>query len=101
MPKTLKSKKSDIPQYSLQKFKPVHRQDNNPSKFGSNQIQTSKKIIEGFELYSSDGLITSMGPLKSEFYRISITVSSTLDMNIGLEAYQHLPRTLAFTFLLY
>ena len=93
----MKNKKADIPRYSLDRFRPVHRQDGPATPFGYNQIG-KVKIIEGFELYSSDGLIGSMGPLKSAFYRISITVCGTLDMSIGLETYKHQPRTLSFTF---
>ena len=93
----MKTKKTEIPKYSLDKFRPVHRQEKVASSFGYNQIEPSK-IIEGFELYSSVGLISSIGPLKSEFYRMSVTVIGSLDMQIGLEQYQHHPRTLAFTF---
>lgn len=56
------------------------------------------KFIDGFELYSGEGLVGSVGPLRSAFYRMSITVSGELDMQIGLEHYRHRPRTLAFTF---
>jgi len=38
-----------------------------------------------------------MGPLRSAFYRISISVAGTLDMQIGLEHYRHQPRTISFT----
>jgi AraC family transcriptional activator of pobA len=36
--------------------------------------------------------------LRSVFYRMSITVTGSLDMQIGLEHYRHQPRTLSFTF---
>lgn len=88
---------TDIPKYDLKKFRKVHRQEKTTSSFGYNQIEPSKKI-EGFEIYSSEGLVGSIGPLKSEFYRVSITVQGSLDMQIGLDHYQHQPRTLAFTF---
>src|SRR5579872_672870 len=35
--------------------------------------------------------------MRNSFYRIIITVTGTLDMQIGLEHYRHEPRTLAFT----
>src|SRR5439155_704144 len=85
------------PKYDLNKFRKVHRQENTKSSFGYNQIESSK-TIRGFEIYSSEGLVSSIGPLKSEFYRVSITVRGSLDMQIGLDHYPHLPRTLAFTF---
>lgn len=87
----------DIPKFNLKSFRKVHRQDNSPSPFGHNQLDPEKKI-DGFEIYSSDGIIPSTGPLKSEFYRISITATGSLDMQIGLDHYLHQPRTLTFTF---
>ncbi|MEO7043861.1 MAG: helix-turn-helix domain-containing protein [Ferruginibacter sp.] len=93
----MKNNKAGIPKYNLKKFRPIHRQEDNSSSFGYNQIEKFK-IIEGFEIYSSEGLIGSIGPLKSEFYRVSITVSGTLDMQIGLEHYQHKPGTICFTY---
>lgn len=93
----MKNKNAGIPKYSLKKFRPVHRQANAAPEFGYNNIDKSK-TIEGFELYSSQGLIGTIGPLKSEFYRISLTVSGSLDMQIGLEHYKHQPRTICFTY---
>lgn len=93
----MKNKSEDIPHYSLKNFRPIHRKDDTDSSFGYNKIELSKRV-EGFEVYSSEGLVSSIGPLKSEFYRISITVTGTLDMQIGLDHYLHQPRTLSFTF---
>ncbi|NII84280.1 MULTISPECIES: helix-turn-helix domain-containing protein [unclassified Pedobacter] len=87
----------DIPKYDLKNFKTVHRENEKTSPFGYNLIQDSK-IVRGFEMYSSEGLVNSIGPLKSDFYRISITVKGSLDMKIGLENFRHQPLTLAFTF---
>lgn len=94
--KLMKNHNTDIPVYDLDKFRHVHREDT-PSAFGYNNLDKSKHI-EGFELYSSEGLIGSVGPLKSAFYRISITVEGTLDMKIGLDVYQHQPRTISLTY---
>ena len=93
----MKRIKSDVPKYKLNDFRKVHRQDSIISSFGHNQFDPAK-TINGFEIYSSEGIIPSAGPLKSEFYRVSITVTGTLDMQIGLEHYPHQPSTLAFTF---
>lgn len=93
----MKNKSKDIPHYNLKNFRKLHRQDNVMSPFGHNKFD-STKAIDGFELYSSEGIVTSVGPLKSEFYRISITETGSLDMQIGLDHYPHEPRTLAFTF---
>jgi AraC-like DNA-binding protein len=88
---------TDIPNYNLKNFRQIHRQEDTTSSFGYNKIDISKKV-EGFEIYSSEGLVSSIGPLKSQFYRVSITVTGTLDMQIGLDHYTHQPRTLSFTF---
>jgi NAD(P)-dependent dehydrogenase (short-subunit alcohol dehydrogenase family) len=92
-----KTKRSDIPRYELGDFRHVHRAPGRSTDFGCNQLERSK-FIDGFELYSSHGLVGSVGPLRSAFYRVSITVTGELDMQIGLEHYRHQPRTLSFTF---
>lgn len=92
----MKSKKTDIPTYDLSKFKHVHREKTN-SDFGYSNLDISKHV-EGFELYSSKGLTSSVGPLKSNFYRISITIQGTVDMKIGLDTYKHRPRTISLTY---
>ncbi len=92
----MKNHKADIPVYDLKKFRHVHR-EKTASDFGYNNLDKAKHI-EGFELYSSEGLISSVGPLKSNFYRISITVEGTLDMKIGLDVYRHQPCTISLTY---
>jgi AraC-like DNA-binding protein len=92
-----KSRKTEIPRYELGDFQHVHRVPDGGSDFGCNRLPRSR-FIEGFELYSSHGLVGSVGPLRSAFYRVNITVSGELDMQIGLEHYRHQPRTLSFTF---
>lgn len=79
-----KTKKSDIPRYELGDFRHIHRAPGKSTDFGYNQLERSR-FINGFELYSSQGLVGSIGPLRSAFYRISITVTGTLDMQIDLE----------------
>jgi AraC family transcriptional activator of pobA len=93
----MKQKKNTIPSYKLETFRPVHRQGKASSAFGNNNGDHARKI-DGFELFSGEGLIGSVGPLRSEFYRVSITATGTLDMQIGLEHYKHLPRTICFTY---
>src|SRR5277367_6789902 len=93
----MKTRKADIPKYDLDHFRHVHRVEDEPSVFGCNNLSRDR-FIPGFELYSSQGLVTSVGPLRSEFYRISLSVTGTLDMWIGLEHFRHQPRTISFTF---
>ena len=91
MPKT-------YPCYKLEGFRPTHRSEDVPvTPFGYNQLD-KLRMIPGFELYSSEGLLRSTGPLKSAFYRMSLTITGTLDMQIGLEHYTHEPRTVSFTY---
>ena len=85
-----------IPQYVLKGFRGLHRQEDDISNFGYNNLDTIHPV-EGFELYSSRGLKPSVGPLKSAFYRISITITGHVDMQLGLEHFKHLPRTMSFT----
>jgi len=93
----MKAGKADIPKYELDHFRHVHRVEDQPSVFGCNNL-AKDLFIPGFELYSSRGLVSSVGPLRSEFYRISLTVTGTLDMQIGLEHYHHQPSTISFTY---
>lgn len=90
-------KRQTIPAYDLNKFRHVHRVEEDSASFGYSHLAADKRI-PGFELYSSEGLVGSVGPLKSKFYRMSITITGSLDMQIGLEHYQHQPRTLSFTY---
>jgi len=84
-----------IPIYDFNDFRHVHR-ERTDSEFGCDNLDAAYRI-PGFELYSSKGLVGSVGPLKSDFYRMSITCTGTLDMQIGLEHYQHQPGTVSFT----
>jgi AraC family transcriptional activator of pobA len=86
----------EIPQYVLKGFRHLHRQEEASSDFGYNRLDIIQPI-EGFELYSSRGLKPSLGPLKSAFYRISITITGSVDIQIGLEHFKHQPRTVSFT----
>lgn len=85
----------NIPLYDLTKFRHVHREQTD-STFGYDNLEEGQRI-PGFELYSSEGLVGSVGPLKSDFYRMSITCQGTLAMQIGLEHYRHQPGTVSFT----
>jgi len=88
--------KDDIPTFALGDFMQIHRQPSD-SAFGYDNLDAAYRI-PGFELYSSIGLVGSVGPLRSDFYRMSITCTGGLDMQIGLEHYQHQVRTVSFTY---
>lgn len=87
----------EIPQYPLKGFRRLHRQEDDTSNFGYNRLDAIQPV-DGFELYSSKGLKPALGPLKSTFYRISITISGGVDIQIGLEHFKHRPGTLSFTY---
>jgi len=97
MSKKATSALPEIPQYPLKGFRRLHRKDDDTSNFGYNNLSTIQPV-EGFELYSSKGLKPAMGPLKSTFYRISITIAGSVDIQIGLEHFKHQARTLSFTY---
>jgi AraC-like DNA-binding protein len=92
-----KINKPEIPQYVLNDFRHLHRKEDDTSDFGYNNLEAAKRI-PGFEVYSSEGLRPAVGPLKSDFYRISITLSGSVDVQLGLEKFQHRAGTLSFTF---
>ncbi|RFS20664.1 helix-turn-helix domain-containing protein [Chitinophaga silvatica] len=89
--------RNKIPQYSLGDFRHLHRNGNDNSSFGYNNLSADKKI-KGFEIYSSQGLVSAVGPLKSDFYRMSITLSGSVDVQLGLEKFTHQPGTISFTY---
>jgi len=97
MPGKKGTAKTGIPFYQLEGFRSHHRRPDDTSSFGYNNLSPAK-MIPGFELYSSAGIKPGMGPLKSAFYRINITISGTLDIYIGLEHFQHQPCTVCFTY---
>lgn len=86
----------EIPQYVLKDFRPLHRNEDDASDFGYNRLNAIHPV-EGFELYSSRGLKPALGPLKSAFYRMSITITGSVDIQIGLEHFKHQARTVSFT----
>ncbi len=96
MSRRTKAIKAEIPQYRLEGFRPVHREERELVDFGYNTLD-KQYTISGFELWSSAGLKSSMGPLKSVFYRVSITISGSVDVQLGLEHFTHRPGTVGFT----
>jgi AraC family transcriptional activator of pobA len=86
-----------IPQYKLdQEYHSIHRIDEASGEFGYNKLNTALRIRD-FEIYSSEGLVPNMGPLRSEFYRIGLTIRGSVDVQIGLEKYKHQPGTVNCT----
>lgn len=88
--------KQTIPQYQLDTFRYVHRKGHVEDSFGFNN-EKHLTLTTGFELYSTVGLLTPIGPLKSQFYRIGFTLQGEVTVDIGLDSYRHRPYTVNFT----
>jgi AraC-like DNA-binding protein len=90
--------KREIPQYKLdERYHSIHRTSDPAPAFGYNQLEASLRIKD-FELYSSVGLTSSIGPLRSEFYRVGLTLRGSCDVQLGLEHYTHRPGTVNCTY---
>ncbi|MBC9911847.1 helix-turn-helix domain-containing protein [Chitinophaga varians] len=89
--------RKDIPQYGLEESRQLHRVPGDTSAFGYNNLAPAARI-KGFELYSSEGVRAQLGPLKSDYYRISISVRGTTEIQLGLEDFTHGNGTISFTF---
>jgi AraC-like DNA-binding protein len=87
----------EIPHYGLDQFQPIHRDGSGSQAFGYNRMDQRLRV-PGFELYSSEGLAKSMGPLKSSFYRVGLTLRGSCNVQLGLEQYTHQPGTVNCTF---
>ncbi|SJZ62977.1 AraC-type DNA-binding protein [Chitinophaga eiseniae] len=92
-----RSPRKEIPQYGLEASRQLHRLPGDTSAFGYNNLPAAARI-KGFELYSSEGVRAQMGPLKSDYYRISISVRGVTEIQLGLEDFTHGTGTVSFTF---
>lgn len=86
----------NIPEFSLNNFQKIHR-ENTSAVFGYNNLD-KKDWIEGFELYSTEGSKPNLSPLKSDFYRISFCFAGSVKVDLGLENFTHQRGTASFTF---
>ncbi|PUZ27491.1 transcriptional regulator, AraC family [Chitinophaga costaii] len=89
--------KEHIPTYNLKTSRAVHREPVQQDDFGYNNLPENRRI-KGFELYSNHGMRPAIGPLRSTFYRMGISMRGTADVQLGLEHYQHGNGTVNFTF---
>jgi AraC family transcriptional regulator, transcriptional activator of pobA len=66
------------------------------SNFG---LDNSMELIEhGFGIYSSSRVRSKIGPLKSEFFRLSICRGGNVQVDCGLESFTHQRDTIHFNF---
>lgn len=75
----IKNYKLDTHLYQLHKYGP------GKSDFGMDN--TSVLLDNGFGLYSTADLKKNIGPVKTEYFRISLTRKGTATMEVGLESY--------------
>ena len=62
-------------------------------------LDNSKELIGGgFGLYSTSNMAGSLGPVKTEFYRIAFTRAGSVNVNLGLEAFKPTRDTIVFGF---
>lgn len=82
-----KSLATDIKQYKLTDgLLPLHKVEGQSSDFG---MDTTDELLEGgYGLYSSVNMVKSIGPIKSEYYRIGLVRAGEVDITIGLETFR-------------
>lgn len=78
---------TDIKTYNLDaSLYRLHKDETVRSDFG---MDNSNELIEaGFALYSSANLKSSIGPIKTQYYRIGLVRSGTASFDIGIENYR-------------
>jgi AraC family transcriptional activator of pobA len=82
-----KSVPSDIKKIKLNSdLYKLHKNGTGKSDFGMDN--TSDLLDSGFGLYSTIDLNKNIGPVKTEYFRISLTRKGTASFDIGLEKYQ-------------
>ena len=82
-----KSVPSDIKKIKLNSdLYKLHKKGAGKSDFGMDN--TSDLLDSGFGLYSTIDLNKNIGPVKTEYFRISLTRKGTASFDIGLEKYQ-------------
>lgn len=74
----------------------VHKDGIAESNFGMDN--TPELIENGFGLYSSANVKNTIGPLKSQFFRIGFCRQGSLEVDFGLETFTHIKDTIHFNF---
>ena len=89
-------KKEEIKNYSLPSFYHEHKSELVESDFGLDS--TAELIDNGFGLYSSIGSKPTIGPMKTDFFRLGLMKKGSADLYCGLDSYQFQPDNIYFTF---
>lgn len=88
---------AEIKKYTLNEtLHELHKDTSNITNFGMDN--TSELLDGGFGLYSTANTKHSIGPIKTEYYRIALIRSGTADFSIGLETFQPIPGNILFGF---
>ncbi len=74
----------------------IHKTGSGKSDFGMDN--TPHLLENGFGLYSTIDLKNKIGPIKTEYYRISLTRTGTADFDVGLEKYKPRRNSILFGF---
>lgn len=74
----------------------VHKDENIHSDFG---MDHSNELVQGgFGLYSTVNTKNNIGPIKSQYFRISLVRAGRASFNIGIETYQPVADSIVFGF---
>lgn len=90
VPKDIEKIKLDASLYK------VHKEAHIKSDFGLDN--DSSLLDQGFGLYSTANLKRNIGPMKTEYYRVSLTRNGTAQINIGLENFKPYRNCILFGF---
>ncbi|GAB4019784.1 helix-turn-helix domain-containing protein [Spirosoma koreense] len=81
-------KKDAIIRYSVETYRPVHRNITQPGEFGYSAIQPVN-YLPGFEIYSKQGIRPAFGPVIVNAYRLGFTTSGSVEVDLGLNTCTH------------
>lgn len=92
-----KSVSSDIKKYNLSSsLHALHKDGHSDLDFG---MDNDKELLDGvFGIYSTGNTKSSIGPIKSEYYRIALVRKGTAQFSIGLESFNPERNYLIFGF---
>lgn len=93
----MKKSSEDIKTYQLDPaLYRLHKDESVRSDFG---LDNSDQLIEGgFGLYSSANIKARIGPIKTQYYRVSLVRSGTAHFDLGLETYRPVRDSIVFGF---
>lgn len=93
----MKKSSTEINTYELDaSLYQLHKDDTVRSDFG---LDNSSELIEGsFGLYSSANVKSSIGPVKTQYYRMALVRAGTANFDLGIESYHPVRDSIVFGF---